>query len=94
MPVLRSGEAVDDFIQRAVAAAGDDQAAAIADGLLRDFDGVAGAGGLSELGFNTVRSENAARLIEKLAAAIAAITRVGIVDEERVVKSYGHRHCM
>src|SRR6266403_917989 len=46
--VLLGGESVDDFVEGAVAAAGDDQAAAFEGCALGDFRGVARAGGFGK----------------------------------------------
>jgi len=88
--VLMSGEAVDDFVQRAVAAAGDDQAAVFVSGAGSDFGSMAGAGGFGEVGVNAARSENVARFVEQAAAAVAAVTGVGVVDQECVLQILGH----
>src|SRR5207245_9700721 len=48
--VLLGGEAVDDFIERAVTAAGDDEMAAFGRGAVGDFRGVARAGGFRDVG--------------------------------------------
>ena len=85
MTVLMSGEAVDDFIERAIAAAGDDQAAIFGSGARGDFDGVARAGGFGEVGVDAAVGENVASLVEEAAASMAAVAGVGVVDEERVL---------
>src|SRR5580693_4996234 len=90
MAVFLGGEAVDDFIEGAVAAAGDDQAAAFVCGIAGDFSGVAGAGGFGEVGFDAATGENAARFIEQAAAAGAAVAGVGVVDQKSVSQSKCH----
>jgi len=50
--VLVGGQAVDDFVESAVTAAGDDQTAAFGGGTLGDFGGVARAGGFRKFGFD------------------------------------------
>src|SRR5579859_2608295 len=90
MAVLAAGEAVDNFVERAIAAAGDDEAAFFGGGAGGDFGGVAGAGGFGEVGVNAARGENVARLVEQAATAVAAAASVGIVDEKRVLKVGGH----
>src|SRR6516165_946121 len=72
--IRSSGQAVYNFIEGAVAAAGDDELTMFADGLLSDLNGVTGSGSLREFGLDTVRSKNTACLVEKLATPIAAIT--------------------
>jgi len=84
---IRSGsEAVDDFVERAIAAASNHELTMFADGLLGDLNGVARAGGLCEFGFDAVGRENASGLVEKSAASIAAIASVRVMNEERVLK--------
>ena len=86
MAIGRIREAIDDFVERAVATAGDDELAAIPDGLLGNLHGVAGAGGFGEFGVNAIGGQDAARLIEQAAAPVTAVPRVGVVDQERVLK--------
>ena len=70
--VLMAGEAVDDFVERAVATAGDDKAAIFGGGAGGDFGGVARAGGFGEVGVNAARGEGVARFVEQAATAVAA----------------------
>jgi hypothetical protein len=88
--VLVSGEAVDDFVERAVAAAGDDQAAIFGGGARGNLGGVAGAGGFGEVRVNAARGENVARFVEQAAASVAAVAGIGIVDEKRVLEAGDH----
>lgn len=90
MAVGRLREAVDDFVKGAVAATSDDQLAMFADGLLRDFGGVAGAGGFREIRLDTVGGENLTGLIDEAATTISAVTGVGIVDEQSVLDERVH----
>ena len=53
MAILRTGEAVDNFVDGAIAAAGDDKLAAVGAGAFCDFDGFAGSGGFGEVGADT-----------------------------------------
>ena len=85
MSILRGGQAVDDFVEGAVAAAGDHESAAVLRGFLGDFGGVPGAGGFGKFGLDTVFGKEAARVIEQAAATIAAIAGVWIVNQERVL---------
>ncbi len=78
--VLLGGQAVDNFIERAVAAAGDDELAAFGSGAVGDFRGVTRAGGFRDFRLNTTRSKNAARLVQCTAAGMAAVASVGVVD--------------
>src|SRR5467141_1502448 len=75
--VLVSGEAVDDFIEGAIAAAGDDQAAAFGGGALGDFRGVARAGGFRKVGFDAAGGKNVTSRIERALAAFASAPGVG-----------------
>ena len=90
MAVLVSGEAVDDFVERAVAATGDDEAAPFRGGARGDFRGVARTGGFGDVGVNAAGGKDAARLVEQAATSVAAIAGVGIVDQQRVLKVGGH----
>src|SRR4029077_4299264 len=90
MAVLVGGEAVDDFIERAVATASDDQAAAFVGGALGDLSGVARAGGFSEIGVDPAGGKNMASRIERATAAFAAATSVGIVNQQSVSEIRRH----
>lgn len=80
MAVGLTGEAVDDFVESAVSAAGDNELAAFLAGAQGDFGGVARTGGFGQVGFNAALCEDFAGFIELFAAAIAATTGVGVVD--------------
>lgn len=88
--VAGGSQTVDNFIERAVASASDDQLATFADRLLRYFGSVAGAGGFGQFGFDAARGQNAPSLVEKFAAAIATIASVGVMDEKCVLERRGH----
>ena len=90
MAVLVGGKAVDDFVERAVAAAGDDEAAAFVGGALGDFRGVARAGGFGEIGVDPASGKNMASRIERATAALAAATSVGIVNQQSVPEIRRH----
>src|SRR5712691_7630541 len=90
MAVLVGGKAVDDFIERAVAAAGDDQAAAFVGRTHGDFRGVARTGGFGEIGVDAAGGKNVASRIKRLAAAIAASAGVGIVNQQSVSEISSH----
>ena len=89
--VLIGGETVDDFIERAIAAAGDNEAAAFGGGALGDFGGVAWAGGFGKFGIDAAGSENVARSVERAEAALASAAGVGIMNQQSVSKVCGHR---
>src|SRR6266481_2183134 len=89
--VLIRGKAVDDFVEGAIAAAGDDQAAAFGGGALGDFRGVARAGGFSEFGIDTAGSKNVACGVERAEAALASAAGVGVVNQQSVLKTCSHR---
>ncbi len=84
--VLARGEAVDDFVERAVATAGDDEAAILGCGARGNFRGVPGTGGFGEVGVNAAGGEDMARAVEQAATAMAAVAGVGVVNEERVLE--------
>src|SRR5207245_7508238 len=77
--VLVGGQAVDDFVERAVAAAGNDEAAAFGGGALGDFRSMARAGGFRKFRFDAAGGENVARGIERAAAAFDTVAGVGVV---------------
>jgi len=84
--VAGGGQAVDDFVERAVAAAGNDELAVFTDGLLSDLGGMAGTSGLGKLGFDAIGRQDATGLVEQLAPAITAVAGVGIVNEKSVME--------
>ena len=90
MAVGRKCKAVDDFVERAVAAASDDELALLANCLLGNFCGVAGAGGFREVGVNAVRSKNLASLVDEFAPAVATVSSVGIVNQKGVLDERVH----
>src|SRR6266404_4011158 len=91
VPVFLRCKTVDDFVQRAVTAAGDDEVAAFVGCALRDFGGMPRAGGFREIGFDPAAGKNAARLVEQAPAAAAAVAGVRIVNQQSVSKSESHR---
>src|SRR5947207_988358 len=89
--VLVGGQAVDDFVERAVATAGDDEAAAFGGSAPRDFRGVARARSFREFGLDAAGGENVARGIERAAPPLAAVAGVGVVNQQSVPEICGHR---
>jgi len=85
MAILLGSQAVDDFVERAVAATGDDELAAVARGLLRDFRSVARAGSFGEFGFDAVGGKDAAGLVEQASPAVTAESGVRVVDQQSVL---------
>src|SRR6202521_4311568 len=71
--VLVGCQAVDDFIERAVTAAGDHEPAAFGGGAVRDFGGVSRAGSLRNFRFDAAGGKNMAGRIQRAAAAPAAV---------------------
>lgn len=90
MAVGRKCKAVDDFVERAVSTAGDDELALLANCLLGKVCGVAGAVGFREVGVNTVRSKNLASLVDEFASAVATVSSVGIVNQKGVLDERVH----
>ena len=84
--VRGSGQAVDDFVERAIAATGDDELTMLPDSLLGDLDSVTRPRGFREFGFDAVGGQDAAGLVEKFATAVAAVSGVGIMNEKCVLK--------
>src|SRR5579859_420216 len=93
MTICLACEAVDDFVQSAIASAGDDEMAAFVIGALRDFRGIAGFGGFREVGVNSAGGKDAAGFVKHGATFAAAVAGVGVVNQERVVDSGGHPRC-
>jgi hypothetical protein len=89
--VLVRCKAVNDFIQSAIAAAGDYEAAAFGGGAVRDFCGVSRAGGLRKFGIDAAGGKNVAGGIERAAAAFASSAGVGVVNQQSVFEINGHR---
>jgi hypothetical protein len=89
--VALAGQAVDDFVQRAIATAGNHELAAFGAGLLGDFDGVTRRGGLGKLGFDSGTRKNPASFFEQATAATPVVAGVGIVNEQRVSQISGHQ---
>src|SRR6266850_4690547 len=81
---------VDDFVQRAVAAAGNDKVAAFVGGALRDFGGMPRAGGFREIGFDAAAGKKAPRFIKQAPAAAAAVAGVRVVNQKSVSQSESH----
>src|SRR5215472_2174539 len=88
--VVMAGETVNDFVERAVAPAGDDEATVFFGGARGDLGGVAGTGGFGEVGVNAACGENVARLIEQVVTAAAAVAGVRVVDHQRVLQVSSH----
>src|SRR5206468_3233741 len=91
VPIFLRGEAVYDFIERAVTATGNNQLAAFVGGALRDFGGMSRARGFREIGFDPAARKNAPRFIEQAPAAAAAVAGVRIVNQKSASKSDSHR---
>ncbi len=88
--ILMSCEAVDDFVERAVATASNDEAAAFVGGALGDLSGVARAGGFGEIGVDAAGGKNMASGIKGAFAAVAAAPSVGIVNQQSVLEIRRH----
>ena len=88
--VGRESKAVDDFVERAVATAGDYKLALLANCLLGQVCGVAGAVGFREVGVNAVRSKNVASLVDEFAPAVTTVSSVGIVNQKGVLDERVH----
>src|SRR6266446_1529646 len=91
--VFLGGQAVDDFIQRAVAAAGNDELTTFGGGAPRDLGGIARCSGFGEFCFDAPEGENAPGGVERAAASSAAVTGVRIVNQQRVAQFGGHPCC-
>jgi len=93
MAVLRAGEPVDDFVDGAIAAAGDNELAAGGAGAPGDIGSFAGAAGLLQIGTNAPRFQNAPGGVEFCPACRASTAGVGVVNQESVMK-FLHRWAM
>ena len=91
MAVLRASEAIDDLVQRSVAAARDHKLAAFVRGALRDFGGVARAARFDEFGLDPARRKNLPRLIEQRPSRLATVSGIRVVNQQRVLWIGGHR---
>jgi len=76
--VLVGCQTVDDFIERAVTAAGDHEAAAFGGGAQGDFGGVTRASGFREFGLDAASGKNMAGRIERAAAAMPPPPALGL----------------
>jgi hypothetical protein len=86
MAVLRTGEAVNHFVDSAVTAAGNDELAAVASGTTRDFRGLAGPGSFGQIGLYAARAEDAACFVELGTASRPPATSVGVVNQQCVAQ--------
>jgi len=77
---------VDDFVERAVTAAGDDQLASFADRALGDLDGVSRIVRFGKFDLDAVAGEDAARLVKQATPAISAVPRKWVVNQQRVLE--------
>src|SRR5579859_1039778 len=93
MAIFLACEAVDDFVQSAIAAAGDDEVAAFVIRSLRDLRGLAGLCGLGKIRMDAAGGKNAAGFVKHGAAAGAAVASVGVVNQQRVMEIRGHPRC-
>src|SRR5260370_39527519 len=72
MAILSTGKSVDDFVERAVAPAGDDEWASFSGGLLSHRRGIAGRPRFLQFTINAALREDAAPLVPYAAPAHAA----------------------
>src|SRR5262252_4132788 len=84
--ILRAGKAVDDFVYRAVTAAGDDQLAAVGTCAAGDFSGFARTGGFREVGLNTAAAKYAPGFVQLGASRGTAPAGIWVVNQQRVLK--------
>src|SRR5256712_6788996 len=90
MSVRRCGQTVDDFVDGAVSAAGNDELAAFGSGAAGDFGGIAWPVCLREIGVNACGGENAPCAVQITKTPTAAIAGSRVVNQERVGKSCEH----
>jgi hypothetical protein len=90
MTVLWAGEAVDHFVDSAVAPASDDQLAAVCASATRNLGGFTGASRFREVSLDAAGAEDPPRLVKLCTACRATAAGVGIVDQQRVAQIF-HR---
>jgi len=86
VPIFGGSQAVHDFVEGAIATAGNYQLPPVACGVVCEFGGVPGSGGFGQVRFNALRGKNAACLVEQAAPGVAPGPGVGVVNQERVVE--------
>jgi hypothetical protein len=91
MAVLFDREAVDNFVERAIASASDDELASLDGGSLSHYRGVAGRSRFLKLGFYAAQGKNAACFVEHTAAAASTVAGVGVMNQQSVAKVWLHR---
>ena len=91
MAILRGGQAVHHLVERAIPAAGDHQFAAIARRFLGNFRGMARPGCFRQLRLNPVLGKKLPRLVNQAPPRVSAAPRIGVMNQQRVVKSHIHR---
>src|SRR5262249_30384415 len=65
VPIFGASQTIHNFVEGAIASAGNYQLAPVACGVLRDFGGVPGSGGFGQVRFNAFGGKNAACLVEQ-----------------------------
>ena len=86
MAVLRTGETVDNFVDRTVTAAGNDELTAITAGAPCDFDRFARSGCFREVRQDASCFKDSASFIHFHAASIASTAGVRIVNQKSVME--------
>jgi len=81
MAVPRPSQAVDDFVDRTVAPAGDHELTPFVTGAPGDFDGFAGCGGLRKIGLDAARAEDPASFVELSAAGGVSSAGVRVMNQ-------------
>ena len=82
MPVLRVSQAIHDFVECPVAAAGDDQLPAFHRCALRHFCGIAGTPSFDKFRLDAARRENSAGFVEHATSSVSTIPGVGVVNQQ------------
>src|SRR5438876_817261 len=90
MSVRRCGQTVDDFVDRAVSATGNEELAAFGSGATGNFGRIAWSARLQEIGVNACGGENAPCTVQVTKTPTAAIAGSRVVNQERVGKSCEH----
>jgi hypothetical protein len=90
MAILLGGKAFDDYIERAVAAAGDHQLASFRGSSLRHGGGFARRSRFLKLHLYAALRQNAARFIEQATPAAPAVAGVRVMNQQSVAKARKH----
>jgi hypothetical protein len=87
MAILLRSKAVDDFVQCAVASAGDDELPSLDSGSLSHHGGIAWRSRFLKVSLNASERQNTAGFIEHAPAAFASVAGVRVVNQQSIAKA-------